>query len=276
LTARTLSFGSLSLAYTAADPPSSRLLDFAFGSQPLAPSTAPLHHTELACDETSGEFILTQDGQPPHRASSAGAAALTLIERATFQLADPCRDGPLLHAACLSRAGQAVLLPGGSGSGKTCLATWLLTQGWDYLTDELVLLLPESDGPTCRGFARPLNLKSSAAPLFPALIAHPSTLSTSFGHLVSPETALAQAATPGLVLAQVPLTRIIFPAFRQDALFEFSPLPKAKTVFLLMQCLINARNLPGHGLDALTAICQSIPAFRLQYSGFASLASIIN
>ena len=110
--------------------------------------------------------------------------------------------------------------------------------------------------------------------MFPDLAQHPATLVTPFGSLVRPDTALALAQQPGKVIRQARLARIIFPTYRAGSAFEFAPLPKAKAVLLLMQNLINARNLPEHGFHLVSALCQSIPAYTLAYSSFEQIDAL--
>lgn len=268
-----ISFGNLSLSYSAHSERAQGLLDFAFRHQRSEPAADPLHHVDLS-EDPSGELVILQDGHPESRNPLDAVTALRLIERATYHFADRCADGPVFHGGCVSRDGQATLLVGGSGSGKTCLTTFLLTQGLDYLTDELVFISTSTENPACQGFARPLNLKNSAHPLFPELTQHPATLVTPFGNLIRPDTALALAQPPGKVVRQAGLARIIFPTYRSSSALEFAPLPKAKAVLLLMKNLINARNLPEHGFRLVSALCQSVPAFTLTYSSFDQIDAL--
>ncbi len=268
-----ISFGNLSLTYSARGERAQRLLDFAFRHQRCEPATHPLHHIELS-EDPSGELVVLQDGQLESRNQSDATTVLRLIERATYHFADRCADGPVFHGACISHAGRATLLAGGSGSGKTCLTTFLLTQGLDYLTDELVFVSDLTSDPVCQGFARPLNVKNSARALFPNLTQRPEALATPFGSLILPDSALALAPQPGMVVRQARLARIIFPPYRPGRPFEFSTLPKAKAVLLLMQNLINARNLPDHGFRLVSALCQSIPAYSLAYSSFDQIDAL--
>ncbi len=263
-----ISFGNLSLSYSARGERAERLLEFAFRHQHSERTTDPLHRMELS-EEPSGELVVLQDGHPESRNPSDAATVLRLIERATYHFADRCADGPVFHGGCVSHADQATLLVGGSGSGKTCLTTFLLTQGLDYLTDELIFISNPTENPACQGLARPLNLKNSARALFPELTQHPEALVTSFGSLVLPDSALARQ--PGKVVRHARLARIIFPTYRASSAFGFAPLPKAKAVLLLMQNLINARNLPEHGFRLVSALCQSVPAYTLQYSDFKQI-----
>jgi serine kinase of HPr protein (carbohydrate metabolism regulator) len=49
-----------------------------------------------------------------------------------------------IHATCVALDGQAVLLQGDSGSGKSDLALRLMDQGWDLVSDDYTEL--EGDG----------------------------------------------------------------------------------------------------------------------------------
>ena len=47
-----------------------------------------------------------------------------------------------LHAATLEIGGQALVLPGNPGCGKSTLTAGLLARGWSYLCDEFALINP--------------------------------------------------------------------------------------------------------------------------------------
>lgn len=49
-----------------------------------------------------------------------------------------------VHAACVSRDGEGLILAGAPESGKTTLAAALLLTGWQYLCDEFALLHPDT------------------------------------------------------------------------------------------------------------------------------------
>ena len=68
------------------------------------------------------------------------------------------------------------------------------------------------------------------------------------------------------------LDAIVFPRFTEGSALNASPLSRAETGLGLMAGLINARNLPGHGFAEATRIARAIPAWRLEYGGFAQLA----
>jgi len=76
-------------------------------------------------------------------------------------------DGLFLHAgAATPEGGDAVLICGSSGAGKTSLVTSCLLAGWTWLTDELLLIEP-GEGWRIRGSRRNFNLKERSFGSFP-------------------------------------------------------------------------------------------------------------
>ncbi|MFN8459220.1 MAG: hypothetical protein U0401_31985 [Anaerolineae bacterium] len=49
------------------------------------------------------------------------------------------------------------------------------------------------------------------------------------------------------------------------------PLSQAQAGLALMQCLLNARNLPEHGFPEVTRLIRQVPAYHLGYSHFGQL-----
>ena len=71
------------------------------------------------------------------------------------------------------------------------------------------------------------------------------------------------------------LSLIVFPRFRPGAELEFRRLSPAQNGLALMECLVNARNLAGHGLGEALRLARGIPAWRLVYSHFEQLESTL-
>jgi hypothetical protein len=80
-----------------------------------------------------------------------------------------------LHAACLERAGQGVLVAGGSGAGKTTLAVALARGGFGFLSDDLVFVVNQrvngngTGGLVVEGFADEVDLLDDTVLMFPEL-----------------------------------------------------------------------------------------------------------
>lgn len=69
-----------------------------------------------------------------------------------------------------------------------------------------------------------------------------------------------------------PLLRlVVFPEYVSGGSFRVEGLRAAQTGLRLMGCLVNARNLDGHGFDEVARLSRSAPAYRLQYSCFAQI-----
>ena len=64
----------------------------------------------------------------------------------------------LVHAAVLERQGQALVLPGPSGVGKSTLCAALVARGWRLLSDEVAMIRPR-DG-LLQPYPRPISLKN--------------------------------------------------------------------------------------------------------------------
>jgi hypothetical protein len=65
-----------------------------------------------------------------------------MLEFAVYVLASRVQRLVPLHAACVGRAGQGILLLGPSGSGKSTLSLHCLLQGLDFLAEDSVLVRP--------------------------------------------------------------------------------------------------------------------------------------
>ena len=178
------------------------------------------------------------------------------------QLIAPCAAALVLHAAGVTLRKRGIMLAGESGSGKSTLTAWLLRSGFGYLSDE-VIAVSGGSFPTMRGLARSLVLKSGSAHIWRPLIDETEQV-RHFGDgsaWIPPE-----VLSPTCVSSSAALDMIIFPRYDPTVLFEVEQLSPAQTTFNLMQNLVNARNLPRHGLSALATVAKAAPGYTLVYS----------
>lgn len=75
-----------------------------------------------------------------------------------------------LHAACVSKNGQGILLLGDSGAGKSTLAYACARAGWTYTSDDTSYLINNADAPRVIGHCHRARFRPSARALFPELI----------------------------------------------------------------------------------------------------------
>ncbi len=83
-----------------------------------------------------------------------------LLEFAVYVLAARVQNLLPLHAACVGRDGQGVLLLGPSGSGKSTLTLHCLLQGLEFLAEDSLLVRP--DGLLATGVANFLHVRADS------------------------------------------------------------------------------------------------------------------
>lgn len=79
-----------------------------------------------------------------------------------------------VHAACISIDGDAVLLRGPHGAGKTVLAYFAASRGFQVITGSTVWITPDDN--TWWGIPRWIYLRPSARNLFPEITASPDVV----------------------------------------------------------------------------------------------------
>ena len=274
------------------DEPISRLISFANNTLKIETKDAqvnnligrlyrhiPAHnqnpHTTYRLWQTNSSkfYQLYRDDTLIHESDIIGTVAEFLLGDSSYHLAAHSREGLLFHAAALAWEGQGVLLPGASGTGKSTLTAWLLTQKFDYLTDELTFIDCGDD--RLQGFTRPLNLKRPSRQALKAYCdyaAHPHQIVTSPAVDLIPHTLF----NPTSQFSRPPLCLILLPRYQSNKTFELLPLSKAQAGLALMQTLINARNLPEHGFPEITRLARLVPAYELHYSHFDQVETQID
>ncbi|RME96772.1 MAG: hypothetical protein D6768_21175, partial [Chloroflexi bacterium] len=207
-----------------------------------------------------------------YRGPSAAELADHLLADSCFHLANRSSGGLLFHAGVVALNGCGVLLPGTMGAGKTTLTAWLVSQNFNYLSDEMGYL--PAGSATVHGLGRPLSIKRPSRPVLQPWLnfsePSPHRLTAAQVDLVQP--ALLRSDNR---FDPAPLRLILFPRYRAGSSLNLRPLSKAQAGKALMECLINARNLPGHGFAQITRLARQVPAFQLTYSHFRQLENSI-
>ena len=212
-----------------------------------------------------GAVTLTRGEAPLYHGDSIPMLAEVLLGGVCRELAEGSRGGLLFHAAGLSWRGRGILLPGGISAGKTTLAAWLTAQGLDYLSDELIFFVRGSERMV--PFTRPLNLKRAARPALQPVFDFEAHADRILGHPradLVPATLLNPENRPG----EPPLGMILFPRYQAGAPFALQPLRGAQTGLALMECLVNARNLPEYGFPEVVRLARRVAGYTLRYSHF--------
>ena len=247
---------------------------FLFSGFPQPPPGAapPLACYRLLPGVMPGSLVLTRDGVGIAESRDAGVLAERWLGTVSHELAAHCRDGLLLHAGALALPGSGgvALLPGGIGAGKTTLVLHLARRGLGYRSDEMAFIpLGSTEAVPC---LRPLNLKRGSFAAIGGLV----DLTPGRFALANPQGCLVDPSRIGSTgeASPLPVRLLIFPHFEAGAPFSLAPLGKARAGLELMQCLVNARNLPEHGFPEAVHIASTVPAWSLRYSAFDQLAPL--
>jgi len=268
LRSRIVAFGDTSVMLRFAGDESASILDFLYRRVAPIEGAAPHVTFHVVPGVDPGELSLYREGRLLYDGDSPGQLANQLMSDTLYHLADKSRGGMLIHAAAACRGGRALLMPGTTGAGKSSLSVWLMQNGFEYLTDELIYVGIGSN--TVHGFVRPLNIKTRAREAvsrrFDFDANQDAILTCPQAVLVSPERVGAVAHSDVQSLGA-----ILFPRFDADAKLTLRRLSPAQAGLRLMSCLINARNLDGHGFPEATRIARRVPAHELVYGGYEQL-----
>jgi len=187
-----------------------------------------------------------------------------LTDRIVFHIADKAQGVHCLHAASVAKGEAALVVPANSGAGKSTFTTWLVAQGFGYLSDELILA---NDEGMLDGIARPIQIKFHGLDVIKHLVHHPELVQK--GKFA---TALPIDCLDGEHVSESKRLRaFVFPKYQKNADFSFEKLSSADAGMRLMANHVNARNLEGHGFRAMMNLIRNTPCYSLDYGGFDTL-----
>jgi hypothetical protein len=129
------------------------------------PRVRPLSGGGILCGAMDGANFVALDPQQRSALLVVSHAMLRfpyhlryeMLEFAVYVLASRVQGLVPLHAACVGRGGQGILLLGPSGSGKSTVSLHCLMQGFDFLAEDSVLVRP--DGLLATGVANFLHIR---------------------------------------------------------------------------------------------------------------------
>jgi hypothetical protein len=175
-----------------------------------------------------------------------------------------------LHAGCVAREGSGLLLAGMSGSGKSTLTAALVATGWDYLSDDMVLIVREAAASRAFGLSDEIDCSDDTAGMVPELrhlVGRP-TLAGRDKHSVDVEEAFGVLPVPScrpraLVLPAISGERrsVLKRVSASYALRELAP-----------NVLLTQRAATQAHLDTLAELARDVPCYSLATGTDLSLA----
>ncbi len=171
----------------------------------------------------------------------------------------------MLHAAVLEKNGQAVILPGDPGAGKSTLTALLALSGWRLLSDEITLI--DRDDGMVVPLARPVSLKNASIDVVRAFSPHAvigeaarETHKGTVAHLKPPRDSvarMAEKATP---------RHIVFPRWRAGAPASSGPHSKADAFIHVASHAFNYSLLGELGFNLTAKLLDRCDCRNFEYS----------
>jgi HprK-related kinase A len=171
----------------------------------------------------------------------------------------------MLHSAVLERNGQALIMPGDPGAGKSTLTAALMLDGWRLLSDEIALI--DRDDGLLYGLARPVSLKNASIDIIRAHSrdavlgeAARDTHKGTVAHLRPTAQSLERIGTPASA------RWIVFPRWNANAEARLTPHSKAAAFLHLASHAFNYSLLGPLGFQRVAALMDASECWDFEYS----------
>lgn len=106
------------------------------------------------------QVLFLFDGKTPFKPLPFSQALPMMEWGMNWCIANHMHHYLILHAAVVEKNGQAVIMPGNPGAGKSTLCAALVSRGWRLFSDELALM--DIDEGTLIPVTRPVSLKNES------------------------------------------------------------------------------------------------------------------
>ncbi|WP_332673824.1 HprK-related kinase A [Aromatoleum sp.] len=180
----------------------------------------------------------------------------------------------VMHAAVVAQGGDALILPGFPGAGKSTLcASLTFAEGWRLLSDELAILEPETG--ELQPNPRPISVKNESLRIvsaFPGATLGPAYSDTRKGTVahVAPPAASVDAAE------QTARCRwVVFPRFTADAPTTCEEITRAEAFTRIAEQSFNRDRMGEAGFHAICAMLDGARCFEIGYGSTADGLGLI-
>lgn len=181
----------------------------------------------------------------------------------------------IIHGAVLERNQHALILPAPSGSGKSTLCGALMHRGWRLLSDELILIDPDTG--LISPLARPVSLKNESIDVLRkfsenAEISAPihDTAKGSVAHMKPTRDSVMRAT-------QKVLPRwVVFPKFIAKSKLAIKPLGKPDVFMELVNNAFNYSILRERGFEAMAALTRRVDGLSASYGSLEEVIHYLN
>jgi HprK-related kinase A len=170
----------------------------------------------------------------------------------------------VMHAGTLARSGNALMMPGAPGAGKSTLCAALcLLEEWQLFSDELAILDPTSG--LLHPHPRPISLKNDSIRLvaeFPNArlgAVYTDTHKGTISHARCPDLSIAKATVNAHV------RWIVFPRFASGQTANVQEISRAEAFTWISEQSFNKERMGETGFQALCSMLTGARCFQIQY-----------
>jgi hypothetical protein len=171
----------------------------------------------------------------------------------------------IFHAAVMEKGGQAAVMPGEPGIGKSTLCAALVHRGWRLLSDELALL--SLGGVKVTPITRPVSLKNASIDVVrafaPAAIIGQLTLDTAKGtvaYMRPPLDSVERSLEPATA------RWIVFPQYVARTPVQLDSESKARTFMKIANAAFNYSALGVAAFETVAGLVDGCDCFDLTYA----------
>ena len=258
-------FGGHSFQIECNNDAAHNIAEFLFLDFPNNVSATPEKRYNFIVSDSEPIFSLWEDDKQLYSGKSRYQLAYVLMNEVIFDCINHNNTHHALHAGAVYNGDRCIVLPGNSGNGKSTLTSWLIMNGFQYLSDELIFLSPDG---LVLPMTRPISLKVNSSHkswLVPEKCNN-EIITGNIGSMIP-----HRVLNPSFEVTQPKITEIIFPQYDCDAEPVLQRISPARSMLSLLQSHVNARNLDGHGISELSSIIKKCESFSLSYSSFDDL-----
>ena len=263
-------FGSYAFALTASSTPYPDHFDVLFdGFETCDADREGVLSIEILQDD-GGEELVMIDGEVFARDVVLGRSTSTLVHTLTRQMIEAC-DGLGIHAGGVVRDGIGIALPAHMESGKSTLTTGLVRAGFDYLSDEAVIL--DWKSLMVIPFPKPISLDPGSWHLFPELEPQaplpPGYKDTQWQ--VPPS-----AIRPDAVGGPCKIQYFVFPKYAEGTETRLTPIRRAAATIELAKNTFRFNERPRRSLDALAIAVRGADCYELDIGDLETAVRLVS
>ncbi|NHN36689.1 HprK-related kinase A [Pseudomaricurvus alcaniphilus] len=170
-----------------------------------------------------------------------------------------------LHASVLEKSGQALIMPGSPGAGKSTLCAALMLAGWRLLSDEFALI--SRDDLSLTALCRPIGLKNESIELVQGrekgLVMGPPSRGTHKGTVVHLKP--TQSSVEGVDKQAQPAI-MLFPKYQEGAEIRLDERLKETAFIVAAQQSFNYSLLGREGFELMEGLIDRCRCFDLKFS----------